>query len=503
MSYLFDFIRQRLPVELAGLAAFCALLWFIGPLISFGKWTPFASEFNRLLAILIVVVIWAAYNLFKRARTSRRGQKLMTNLAVPAMGPEREAIEEAQSEEIAALRSRFDEALQLLRKASKKGRRDIAFLYELPWYVIIGGPGSGKTTLLRNSGLKFPLSEQLGDGPVRGVGGTRNCDWFFADEAIFLDTAGRYTTQDSYQPVDKAAWSSFLGLLKKGRPRRPINGVLLAMSMSELLELNEGERSRRARDLRLRVNELYEVLSHRFPIYMVFTKCDLIAGFSDFFSELSQEERAQVWGETFPYSGSKQPLEKSIAFLEGNFEEVLRRLNHWTLKRIQEERDVNSRGTIFCFPQQVALLKPIISAFLRDIFATSRFEKESLLRGVYFTSGTQEGTPIDRIMGVLAGVYGMERQELPAFRGRARSFFISRLLKDVIFPEAELAGPGSGYRAQAKMVQMGVIRLPYHFELRPSHHVVGQLLQKQHRHSQGRREGQRVPQGLRKTCHRR
>ena len=440
MGYLFDFLRQKLPIELVGVAALCALVWYIGPLISFGKWTPLQSQFNRLLTILIVVVIWAAYNLFMRARASRRGQKLMTNLSVPAMGPEREAIEEAQSEEIAGLRSRFEEALQLLRKTSQKGRRDTAFLYELPWYVIIGGPGSGKTTLLRNSGLKFPLSEQLGDGPVRGVGGTRNCDWFFADEAIFLDTAGRYTTQDSYQPVDKAAWSAFLGLLKKYRPRRPINGVLLAMNMSELMELNEEERSRRGRELRLRVNELYEVMSIRFPIYMVFTKCDLIAGFGDFFSELTQEDRAQVWGETFPNEGSKQQLEKLIAFLEGNFDEVLRRLNHWTLKRIQEERDTNRRGTIFCFPQQLALLKPTVSAFLRDIFGASRFEKEPLLRGVYFTSGTQEGTPIDRIMGVLASVYGMERQELPAFRGRPKSFFINRLLKDVIFPEAELAG---------------------------------------------------------------
>lgn len=433
-------IKKRLPAELMGLAAFCILVWFVGPLMSFGNWRPFDSQFSRILTILIVVLIWVAYNLYMGYRAKQRGQQLMTNLSAGSSGEERQAIKEAQSEEIETLRGRFEDALQLLKKTSKKGRLGTAFLYELPWYVIIGGPGAGKTTLLRNSGLEFPLAGQLGDSPVRGVGGTRNCDWFFTDEAIFLDTAGRYTTQDSYQPVDKAAWISFLGFLKKYRPRRPINGVLLAVSMSELMEMSEEERSRHGRELRLRINELYDVLSNRFPVYMLFTKCDLIAGFSDFFSELSVDERSQVWGETFPDEASKQRLEKLITRLEGNFDEVLHRLDQWTLKRIQEERDVNRRGTIFCFPQQLATTKPIISGLLRDIFGTSRFEKESLLRGVYFTSGTQEGTPIDRIMGVLAGVYGMDRQELPAFRGRPKSFFINRLLKDVVLPEAELAG---------------------------------------------------------------
>ena len=102
----------------------------------------------------------------------------------------------------------------------------------LPWYVIIGPPGSGKTTALVNSGLHFPLAAQLGAGAVRGVGGTRNCDWWFTDQAVLLDTAGRYTTQDSNSTVDKAAWLGFLDLLKKQRSRRPIDGAFIAISLS-------------------------------------------------------------------------------------------------------------------------------------------------------------------------------------------------------------------------------------------------------------------------------
>ncbi len=439
MGSIIAFLKQRLVIELIGLAALCALIWFVGPLISLGKWTPLESEFNRLLVILILVLAWALYNLFVQARASRKSQTLVTELSIPTISPERAALDDAQSEEIAGLHRNFEEALQLLKTTKPGGKADSHYLYELPWYIVIGGPGSGKTTLLQNSGLKFPLSERLGNRPVKGVGGTRNCDWFFADEAVFLDTAGRYTTQDSYRQVDKAAWGSFLELCKKCRPRQPINGVLLTMSMSELMELSEEKRQERARELRQRIMELYEVLGNRFPIYMVFTKCDLIAGFNDFFSDLTPEERNQVWGETFPNESQRQ-LERLLTRFEGNFDEVQRRMNHWTLKRIQEERDTNRRGSIFCFPQQLAMLKPTISAFIRDIFGTSRFETDPFLRGVYFTSGTQEGTPIDRVMGVLAGVYGMDRQELPVFHGRPKSFFITRLLKEVVLPEAELAG---------------------------------------------------------------
>ena len=86
--------------------------------------------------------------------------------------------------------------------------------------MIIGAPGSGKTTALVNSGLHFPLEQRLGKDAVRGVGGTRNCDWWFTDEAVLLDTAGRYTTQDSRRDRRQRRLADFLQLLQAAsRPR--------------------------------------------------------------------------------------------------------------------------------------------------------------------------------------------------------------------------------------------------------------------------------------------
>ena len=37
----------------------------------------------------------------------------------------------------------------------------------------------------------------------------------------------------------------------------------------------------------------------RMPVYMLFTKTDLIAGFTEFFDDLDHDGCAQVWGTTF------------------------------------------------------------------------------------------------------------------------------------------------------------------------------------------------------------
>ena len=128
--------------------------------------------------------------------------------------------------------------------------------------MIIGAPGSGKTTALLNSGLKFPLEQRVGKGALRGVGGTRNCDWWFTDEAVFLDTAGRYTTQDSDAASDSAGWSEFLALLRKYRKRRPMNGVILTISAQDLMTQGDRGREAHVEAARRRLNELNRELQH-------------------------------------------------------------------------------------------------------------------------------------------------------------------------------------------------------------------------------------------------
>ena len=194
------------------------------------------------------------------------------------------------------MRDKLATALALLRKA---GRARAATLYEQPWYAIIGPPGAGKTTALLNAGLQFPLAAEMGQGAVAGVGGTRLCEWWFTDDAVLIDTAGRYTTQDSDAAVDRAGWETFLDLLRRTRPRQPLNGVIVAIALTDVAQAPAAERAAHARAIRPALEELEARLGMRMPVYVLFTKADLIAGFTEFFDDLTATQRAQVWGMTF------------------------------------------------------------------------------------------------------------------------------------------------------------------------------------------------------------
>jgi len=431
MAPLLEVLKSRWFLTLVGVVLLCLLIWFAGPYFAFADVRPWASPVARLVSIIIVVAVWATMWQWRQWRAARASAQLASASAAPTAAER--ASRDAASGADTQLRSKFEEAVAALRR-TRKGATN---LLDLPWYIIIGPPGAGKTTALANSGLEFPLAEQFGRNAVRGVGGTRSCDWWFTTDAILLDTAGRYTTQDSDAAADRAGWIEFLALLKRHRRRRPINGVLLAMSIAELASLGGVERDAHVQAIRRRLEELHRHLGVRLPVYVLLTKADLIAGFNEHFDDLDHRGRSQVWGVTFPldesYSGQAQ------ARLAQEFDQLVARLSARVPARLQAERDASRRSALFGFPQQMASLKGPITSFVRATFSDSLGDDRVWLRGVYLTSGTQEGTPIDRMMGALARTFGLGVQAGAPAPGQGKAYFIAQLLREVVFREAGLA----------------------------------------------------------------
>jgi type VI secretion system protein ImpL len=417
------------------------VVWYFGPLIGL------TTILVRLFVIGITAMVFVLIALTIMLIRGRR-EKEMTEEIAESIDPGEELV----SGEISELRGKLKTAMTELRK-SKNGRKH---LNELPWYIMIGPPGAGKTTAIVNSGLQFPLADEMGKSAIGGVGGTRNCDWWFTNNAVLIDTAGRYTTQESDAQVDNASWLGFLSLLKKFRKRQPINGAIVAISLSDLALQDEVTQKGHAAAVRARLTELREKLGVRFPVYVLFTKADLIAGFTEFHDNLGKEDREQVWGFTLPLEKGKGEA-SPVAGFDEEFAALLERLNSQSLERMQQETDPQRRTLIAGFPSQVASIRSVARVFLDEVFEENRYQHRQMLRGIYFTSGTQEGTPIDRLMLSMARTFGIGRQAIGSGQGAGRSYFLTRLFEGVILPEAGLVSADDKVERRYKITKWAAI----------------------------------------------
>ncbi|AYG61913.1 type VI secretion system membrane subunit TssM [Rhizobium jaguaris] len=433
-TYLVTLLRPTSLIILLVLAALSVVFWLFGGTLAIKGVKPFADASLRVYIIIGVFVFYLLVtflrHLLARRANARLINSMLANDELVSMGSD------FSSGEIEIIRERFEKTLKTLRDNPVGGRRKRDFIYDMPWYIIIGPPGTGKTTILRNSGLNFPLAVD-GDPALQGIGGTRNCDWWISDEAVLIDTAGRYTTQDINAGIDAAAWNGFLGLLKQHRRRRPINGVLLAVSIADVVLASDAERQKQAETLRQRLRELHRTFGMRLPVYLLFTKCDLIAGFEEFFDETQEEEREQIWGMTFDRDHEQMTFGRQF---ESGFTDLVARLERRLPLKLAAERSNSRRCRIYLFPHEFGSMASTLRGFVTDVFRINRSEAQPLLRGVYFTSGTQEGTPFDRLLGAMGRSFSLAPSQQLPMSGQGKAFFIRKLLTDIIFAEQNLVG---------------------------------------------------------------
>ncbi|RQZ20613.1 type VI secretion system membrane subunit TssM [Burkholderia sp. Bp9031] len=450
----------------AGLVLLACFVWLAGPLFAFAEVQPLESAWARAVTIAVLFAAWGARVAWRSWHASRLNAQLLNQLREAAPGPA--TADDPAKAQLDELRSRFDEAATLLKKVrfgqadtARKGlarwfdRMSRQYLYQLPWYVFIGAPGSGKTTALVNSGLSFPLAEQFGRAAIRGVGGTRHCDWWFTNDAVLIDTAGRYTTHEGNRVLDEAEWKGFVELLKKYRTRQPLNGAMLTISVADLVGASEAERTQHAMVLRKRLLELRAQLGIRFPVYLLVTKADLLAGFAEYFGGFGRAECAQVWGFTFPLAQSEAPGFDLRAAFDREYRLLHQRLNDGLPELLATQTDARQREMAYLLPQQVADLQDMLGQFVAEVFSVSSFEPMPMLRGVYLTSGTQEGTAFDRVMSGIKRFLKIEGVPPVAQVGSTgRSFFLKSLLQEHIFREAALAGSDLRWHQKRRVLQI-------------------------------------------------
>jgi type VI secretion system protein ImpL len=438
MRKFFRFLVQPWLLSLIAIILLCCIIWFIGPLIAIAEYKPLLSEIVRLVIIFILLIAWGLNNL----RSGKKNKKQEKEIAKDIVDNNKKISIETKNPDEAILAERFNDAIKILQ-TSKHGKN--GKLYMLPWYIIIGQPGSGKTTALKNSGLQFPLHSQFGDEPIQGAGGTRYCDWWFTNEAIMIDTAGRYTSQDDTKKSESKSWIGFLNILKKGRPKRPLNGIIVTISIQDILNKTNTQKSLHASAIKQRIQELNHQLSMELPVYVILTKTDTIAGFTTFFDGMEKEEREQIWGFNFPNKKIEHESDFKNHF-ESEYSKLMENISNRVLYLLDHEKTQSRRNLIHQFPFQMNALKPLLLEFLNNIFTPNKFETPLIIRGAYFISSTQANMASQWVSGSIP----TENLHDPIdhVTNEPKTFFIKKLLKEVIFKEANLANINSKSRSR-------------------------------------------------------
>ncbi len=429
--WLLPYIRNAAPFTLAlGLIALLIATWWLGP-----KWEvrgefPLAAWQMRALVtlgvVLLVVMIWGTVLARRLGKVNAAKAEEQQEQEDPILPMERRQ------------QRLLDRQLASLKK-NLPGRRGV---YRLPWYLLMGLEGAGKSSLIQRSGQTYTLTNVTRNN--RADRNTFGFDWWVGDNGVLIDPDGELLSQNQSQNAAgemlQRLWGHFIQWLESNRPQRPLNGVILAIDLAQLSAANEEQREAHAILLRTRLRELMEQIGSRLPVYVSFTKMDLLYGFGPIVRTFSKQEKEQALGFTFLLEGQLDNDDWLNEFSE-RYSEMVARLNARLPDVLASTRDSEDRAAAYSFTRQLAGMKPALETFLTSLLSADAFSTPALVRGTYFTSVVQEGVPEDAFVSAAASHYQVAGPIQPAQRtGQSASLFTQSLFPGVIYPEAGLAG---------------------------------------------------------------
>lgn len=314
-----------------------------------------------------------------------------------------------------------EEVIQYL-KSSNLGASGKDAVYSLPWYIVAGAQRAGKSSLVLGSNLNFQTLPSQRQSEQKIVRSTGSVDWRVTNDAVFVDTAGRYQTEGA----DSEEWNSLLDTINKYRPQRPLDGFLLVINTEKILKADEREAEEFAKVMRARLDETSARLKVRFPVYLIFTNADSLEGFRDSFSASKNEGKNLVWGATIPLEKS----ENAQSLFDGEFELLQNSIMKRRLARLSAPFPPVRQLRIFNFPLHFGSTRRKLGAFVSALFRPNPFAENPFLRGFYFTA-----SPV-----------GKSAANAPTV---GETFFTERLFRDVVLRDKDLVKTFQAQRQRA------------------------------------------------------
>ena len=436
-----NFIKKPTFIAFAVVTVLSLMIWFLLPRIEINGTPILSAEWIRLSIILLIVFIWGIGNLILQKRQDddeKSNSAKQKELVAKGVAPDPKIL----AAYLDTLRTRFKNAFEVANKSTRKRGFFQGINYRLPWYILVGDEDSGKTTLLNNSGLEF-YEEYNADVNVIKDQVDPGVSWCFSTDAVFVDVKGKIFTNSQPKSLETSIWTELLELLNKHRRKKPISGVILTVNIDRLLHASPDERQKIAFKFRQRLQEINDKFGVDCPVYCTFTKCDLIAGFTEYFDSLNDHDRNQMWGITIP-----QHEKNVVSYVIEGFTNLVTTTRSRLLPNLQlNEWDTHRSGLINGFLLQLASMGEVIKEFIIDIYQRNGYYDASFLRGIYFVSSCQQGSPIDYVAAATHKDLGLDYQPLPEQINKDQSYFVKYLLGTFIESEKNII-PLSHYRRQ-------------------------------------------------------
>src|SRR5688500_15225387 len=121
MKKLFSWLIKPVVLALIGVLLLSLVIWFEAPLLSFDGSAPFESESARWTLILLLFLAWAGWVAWRVVSARLANIKLMKSVAGEDQAAPSGAKESAA--EIEQLNKRMQEAMAILRKGTKDGKK--------------------------------------------------------------------------------------------------------------------------------------------------------------------------------------------------------------------------------------------------------------------------------------------------------------------------------------------------------------------------------------------
>lgn len=419
------------PLLLAAWISFClaAVAWFYGDKVGAYDTYPLtdlrirlwvASAFLTIGTVLLV--IWIVRGILRWwTRRVEEGSREPTPVEI----------------ETSAMARIFERVCAVMRERwSEEGNP----VYVLPWYLVLGASGSGKTALIENSDLRLPIDHEIlaALANLQGTEAARFAEWRVAgSDALLIEVNGEFFVgHEERNPIQNWLWQRFFYELQYIRPRRPLNGVILAIDLVEFAEMDNAAQDAFATRTRRILDDIVESLATQMTIHVVFTKLDQIAGFLDLFQGIDPSERDNLFGFQFTADGEQKWLDE----FDAQYTEFLGRLHRILNQRMMTLKDAHRRQEAFTFARSFSGIQKSLRIFLESTLQADRFSTPPLFRGVYFMAPRLENVPHNLFLETVGERYNLPAPLYAVPQSVSKPYFASRFFKEVVFREAGLAG---------------------------------------------------------------